>query len=299
MTRRVLVTGATGFIGGHLARALIEHGWSVEGLSRSAIPHLTGDVKWHRLPSTARELAPALGGLDAVIHLAAAVAGSRSSPVTDTELVDGNVRTGAVILEAMRMAGTRRLINASTVWKYRNGHRLEPANRYAATKIAFEVLIGHAVAADGLEATTLELADTYGPKDHRPKLIPLLLDAARLNAPIALGSRNQPIAPVHIDDVVRGFIEVIEPVVTGGHIDGSNVGHVRCALLPRASMTVEDVVETVHEVTGGRPAVSFESLAPVAAGPTRLGSPHPAPPGWRPRIGLHDGIASLWREIAP
>lgn len=295
MTGRVVVTGASGFVGSHLVGTLVDNGWTVDAISRSMPGRQEGPIRWLRMPDTADALAPLLIDTDVVVHLAAAVSGSRDASVSDAELVDSNVRLGAVLLEAMRLAGISRLVNTSTIWKYRDATQLMPANRYAATKVAFEVLIDHAVACDGLEAVTLELADTYGPGDTRPKLIPLLLTAAREETHLALGSREQRMAPVHIDDVVGGFVDVIGTLLD----TGLPVGHRRHSLMPDETTTVGTVVTTLHELTGGRPKVDFDALAPIGAGPQQLGSPRPGPPGWRPRIGLRAGLDALWQKDEP
>jgi len=299
---RVLVTGASGFVGTHVVEGFAATGWTVLAGSRnppvparrSSSPE-PGRVSWVRFTPEVHEMAQALVGVDVVVHLAAAVAGSRTHPMQTAALVDGNILFGAILLEAMRGADVGTLVNASTVWKYRDGRRVAPVNRYAATKLAFEVLLDHAADEDGLTVHTLELADTYGPRDTRPKLIPQLLHAARERRLVELGAADQPVAPTHITDVVRAF------VVSATTATAWDAAHDRHAVLPDRSgppLTVGAVVDTLRSVTGGVPDVAYDRLPSPVASPDVVGSPHAPPPGWHAGITLPEGLRALWTESA-
>jgi dihydroflavonol-4-reductase len=110
---KLLVTGATGFLGEHLCRVLVEQGHSVRGLARSRsgvladlkVDHVRGDVL------EGDELARSLGGVDAVFHLAGAVSRDPDDAQRMMRLhVDGTRR----VLEEMAKAGVKRMVLAST-----------------------------------------------------------------------------------------------------------------------------------------------------------------------------------------
>ena len=85
------------------------------------------------------------------------------------------------------------------------GEAYRPLNLYAATKQAFSDLMAYYTDAGLLRAVTLVLSDTYGPDDHRPKVLNLIRDAALKGETIALSDGEQDYDVVHIDDVVRAF----------------------------------------------------------------------------------------------
>jgi nucleoside-diphosphate-sugar epimerase len=166
MTGPTLVTGASGFIGGHIARRLAAEGRPVRALVRATsdtsglagIERATGDLR------DAPSLARAADGCAAVVHCAALV----SDWATVEEIAAANVAGTARLLDAGRAAGVRRFVHISTTDVY--GHPGVPAvdesrppgpfrNWYAQTKLQAEALVRGA----GLEAVIVRPATVYGP----------------------------------------------------------------------------------------------------------------------------------------
>jgi nucleoside-diphosphate-sugar epimerase len=201
LPRAVLVTGATGFLGGHVCRALVARGVAVRGLGRRVDAALPEGVE-PRLAAgldDAAALAQALAGVEGVVHLAAHVH-QRSIPATGGVEADRfhaiNVDGTRTLLDAAMAAGVRDFVLASStkaVGEGRDAAYTEdtapaPADAYGATKLGAERLVR--ARSDRLHAPVLRFPLVYGPGMKGNAL--RLFDAVARGTPMPLGAvRNR------------------------------------------------------------------------------------------------------------
>lgn len=207
---RVLVTGATGFLGGAAARHLAANGWEVWGLGRAerALATLRDDgitpLRFDLAGDAPESLA--LPQIDAVVHSAALCA--PTGPYGRFEAA--NVKGTATALEIARQVGCRRFVNISSSTVYfamRDQESLpetaplpSPFNAYAATKAKAEELVHRAT---DLGPITLRPRGIYGAGDTT--LLPRLISAARRGPLPEFRAGQAAIDLTHVSDVVRAI----------------------------------------------------------------------------------------------
>lgn len=206
---RVLVTGATGFTGGHLARALAAGGDWVRALTRSPAPGLeadgietvAGDL---RDPAALRRAA---AGVEVVFHIAAIY---RQAGLRDEEYRAVNAAAVRTVIEAAAAVGARRVVHCSTVGVHGDITRppanedapLKPGDIYQVTKLEGERIAREAAERTGVEVVIARPTGIYGPGDRR--LLKLFRGVARGRFPV-LGSGRIFYHLTYIDDLVAGF----------------------------------------------------------------------------------------------
>jgi nucleoside-diphosphate-sugar epimerase len=218
--KTALVTGATGFIGGHLIRELVRLGWKVNALTRNVSTHpvLAECVTWHTYQGDYASVshAVAISKPDVVFHLASLFL-SEHKPDQLDHLIDSNLRFGMHLLEAMRQSNIKHFINTGTSWQHYNGAVYDPVNLYAATKQSFESIIDYYCNVHNFSAVTLKIFDTYGPTDNRRKLVTLINEAIKNQTELEMTDGNQSIHLVEISDVTKAFIKGTELKNSGEH----------------------------------------------------------------------------------
>jgi nucleoside-diphosphate-sugar epimerase len=293
---RALVTGATGYIGSHVARALAASGWAVAGLTRKPVSAAgAADSNGIRLYSVSESFATVRDAVESaapniVFHLAA-LSIANPSPADVDSMIRSNVLLLAQVAEAMRETGSRSLINTSTYWQFASDGSVRPLTLYAATKQAAESIIDFHVGR-GLRAVTIILHDVYGPIDPRPKLLSQLAAIDPDAAPMDLSAGTQIVDYVYIDDVARAFVDAATRLLTN-----PSAAHERFVVRGQRPLALRSVVEllaTTRGVTlplnwGGRPSRDYDIQVPWLGGlPV---------PGWRPEVTLEEGLARLVRSV--
>lgn len=288
-----LVTGATGFIGGHLARRLVREGWQVHIVSRSGshlpdapeFEHVTNHV--HDGSTEDMVACVAQAKPDVVFHLASLFLSQHTTKDIDS-LIQSNVLFGNQLLEAMKVNELNCLINTGTSWQHYNNEDYNPVCLYAATKQAFEAILEYYIQACGVKAITLKLFDTYGPDDPRPKLFSLLNKAAISGESLDMSAGEQLIDLVYIDDVIEAYV-----IAAHRLLNNDVQHHEHYAVSSGQPIRLRDLVQLYSEVFengitvnwGAKPYRFREVMNPWGRG-CSIG-------GWIPKFTLENGMKKM------
>jgi nucleoside-diphosphate-sugar epimerase len=287
---RALVTGATGFVGSHLTRALVARGDDVHALARASarrerLADLTDGVTFHEDPGGVLDDVVTAARPDATFHLATHFV-AEHAPDDVASMVAANVAFPTRLADALaRVAPGARFVNAGTAWQHVGGARYRPKNLYAATKQAFEdVLAAYAVRGE-LQCVTLDLYDTYGPDDPRGKLVDVLVRALRTGEPLAVGSGRPLLDLVHVRDAVAAFCVAAEqPLGPEATVYAVSSG---------APVTVRELVDVLADVAGKPVPVQWGARPDRAGDMVTYWDTGLPLPGWAPAVDLRTGLAEL------
>ena len=293
---KVLLTGATGFIGSQLAQRLIAEGHEVAivvrpesqlNILQAVLPRIhqvhVYDGCYSSLLHALQEAQP-----EVVIHVASLFL-AQHKPEDVARLVESNLNFPTQLLEAMSQLGIKQLINTGTSWQHYQNEAYNPVNLYAATKQAFEMLLAYYVEAQGFKAITLKLFDTYGPGDTRPKLFSLLRKTARSGETLRMSPGEQLLDLVYIDDVLDAYMLAMArlPEVTKANI---------YAVSNPASLSLRELVRIYGETVGRPVSVEWAGLPYRPREVLEPWTGHELVPGWLARVALADGIVRMEQD---
>lgn len=289
--RPVLVTGASGFLGRHLARRLLGHGARVHATTRTAraVGLAQSGQLWHECdvsdPEAVSELVQRVRP-EVVFHLASRVEGRRDRALA-LPMLESNTRAAIAIMDAAQRLPGCRVVLAGSVEEPRDGDA--PCSPYAAAKAATTSYAQLYAAQWRLPVTVLRIAMVYGPdQPDQTKLVPYSIRCFLEGKVPQLTSGTRPIDWVYIDDVVDAFLAAAtSPLASGLVADiGTGQGH-----------SIAEVVTQLGQLTGHRGPLRFGTRVDRAHDVAHLADPRPAAQalGWRPHTGLADGLARTVR----
>lgn len=226
--KKVLVTGADGFIGSHLTETLVERGYDVRAFTfynsfntwgwldflpdeiKKEIEILPGDI---RDPNGVRN---AMAGIESVFHLAALIAIPFSYHSPDS-YVDTNIKGTLNVLQAARGLGTDKVLITSTSEVYGSAkyvpidesHPFQGQSPYSATKIGADRLAESFYRSFSLPVSIVRPFNTYGPRQSARAVIPSIISQLLTGTKeLHLGSLTPTRDFNYVKDTVNGFIEI-------------------------------------------------------------------------------------------
>jgi NAD dependent epimerase/dehydratase len=314
---KILVTGADGFIGSHLAEALVnrsakvtalclynsfdKHGW-LDDLPEPVRANLT--VRRGDLRDTAFVRRIALGQ-DIIFHLAALIA-IPYSYVAAQSYVETNVLGTLNLLEAARESGVGRVIHTSTSEVYGTAltlpiaedHPLQGQSPYSASKIGADMMAEAFTRSFDLPVAILRPFNTYGPRQSERAVIPTVIRQALdpSCATISIGDASTVRDFTFVDDTVAAFLAVgLAPDIEFGRAYNAGSGK---------AVSVAEMIDLVSDVTGCSKSVELDAermrpqnseVRALLADYSRLATVV----GWRPRVDLREGLTrtiAWWRD---
>ncbi len=307
--RRVLVTGASGFLGGHLCEALLLQGAHVRALVRyssssrgSGMARIAGGGDGGDLEvmlGDLRDLAAvqrATGGVDLVVHVGGlgCVPYSLEDPLTYVEV---NVRGTAHVLQAARDADVERVLLMSSSEVYGNPrynpvdelHPLQPRSPYAASKLAAEHLAASYHASFGLPVTTVRGFNVYGPRQPERNLVPTLVRQALDGDEVLTGRLDSVRDYVYVTDAVDALLRLAgAPAAVGGTFNvGSGLGTTADDLIALLGKVMRKELRARSDPALVRPrGLQAQRLI---ANPDAV-CRHT---GWRPKVPLDQGLREV------
>jgi NAD dependent epimerase/dehydratase len=304
--RPVLVTGAGGFIGGHLAARLVAEGARVRGFVRYNSRGDRGTIDWLE-PEVAREIevvagelrdaesvARAVEGVDIVFHLGAQIA-IPYSYVNPRDFFEVNALGALNVAHAALRTGVQRVIQTSSSEVYGSArtvpiteqHPIEPQSPYAASKVSADKLMDSFHRSYELPVTVLRPFNTYGPFQSARAIVPTIISQALAGSTLRLGSLHPRRDLTYVADTAAGFVAVAQ---AGDQVVGRTL-----QLGTGTDVSIGELVQLVAELVGKELTVELDPdrVRPSKSEVERLiSSPALAAEltGWTPAVTLREGI---------
>lgn len=245
--KRIALTGATGFLGGHLTRRLLDEGHEMAILARDAgkarlfegnvVRTVVADI------TDRAAVAELVAGADCVVHLVSNFRTASGPPESYRRINVDGTRT---VLEAAREAGVRRFVHCSTIGVH--GHvahtpadedaPFNPGDLYQETKLEAEQLCRRMISETDMEIVIVRPCSMYGPGDMR--MLKMFRMLARRTF-LMVGPCRENFHAVYIDDIVDGFLRAIATPGIGGEtfiIGGDSY------------LTLKDYIQTAAKAVG-------------------------------------------------
>jgi NAD dependent epimerase/dehydratase len=303
--KKVLVTGAGGFIGSHLTERLVRDGASVRalvhynsrndwGLLEMLAPEVlknveifTGDVQD---PFSVRK---AVKGNDLVFHLAALIAIPYSYNAPQS-YVTTNVQGTLNVVQACLDENVGKVVHTSTSETYGTAlyapidekHPLQGQSPYSASKIGADKIAESYYLSFGLQAATIRPFNTYGPRQSARAVIPTIISQVLSGGPLKLGSLHPTRDLNYVEDTVDGFIKVAQSEKSAGQV--INVGS-------GSEISIGELAKKIMKIIGAEVEIMTDDqrIRPEKSEVGRLlcdNNKARELAGWQPRVGLDEGL---------
>jgi nucleoside-diphosphate-sugar epimerase len=303
--KKILVTGASGWLGAEIVRTLLGRGDAVVGADLAISPTLAGIAagnsrlstavvdlgEWHQVLRLFTEHRP-----QAVVH-AAAVVGVVAAADIPIKALRVNVEGAINLFEAMRAVGVKRVVHISTEETYGDfqsplideEHQQKPVSVYGVTKLAVEHY-GRVYSRDhGLECINVRTCWVYGPDLPRLRVPRTFIEAALRGQPYHLSEGGElAVDQVHISDTVAGVLLALDKrhhrydsynIATGQAPTVAEVAEIVNRAVPGARITVGSSGAYAH---GGTVRSAVKGALDIARATAEL--------GYRPRYDIRRGI---------
>jgi NAD dependent epimerase/dehydratase len=301
--KKILVTGAGGFIGSHLVEALVEIGANVRAMTHynsrgdigwldssavtSEIELISGDV------SDASFMQRAVQGQEVVFNLAALI-GIPYSYVAPDAYVRTNIIGTTNVLDACRSEGVSRLVQTSTSETYGSAvyvpmdetHPTQAQSPYSASKIAADALSYSYFSSFDLPVTILRPFNTYGPRQSQRAVIPTIITKCLAGQDVELGNLSPTRDMNYVADTVDGFIK-------SGEADGIfgeeiNVGSGSDISIGDLAIKIKDIIGNDVQIvsTQNRKRPGASEVTRLQAGNSKAKQLL----GWSPSHTLDEGL---------
>jgi NAD dependent epimerase/dehydratase len=304
-TKKVLVTGAGGFIGSHLCEALVNAGAEVTAMIRYTSRSDWGNLEF--LPGEMREALEVVAGniedsdfvgrqvkgKEVVFHLAALIA-IPYSYVAPLSYVRTNIEGTLNVMESCRSYGIEKIVHTSTSETYGTAlytpidenHPLQGQSPYSASKIGADKIVESYFRSFDLPVATIRPFNTYGPRQSARAVIPTVITQALTQNVIRLGALDPVRDLTYVKDTVRGFLAIAESPDTIGETLNVGIGK---------GITIGELAALISQLTGSEKAVVQDEkrLRPAKSEVFTLICDHNKASrltGWQPSYSLSDGL---------
>jgi UDP-glucose 4-epimerase len=293
--REVLITGAAGFVGRSLARALAARGMRVTGLDRVALPAAPPFTRFHAcdlLDDAALATFASEAAFDAVVHLAGVLPGNTQRG----EMFAINVGGTSAVLEHLARAGchvvlfSTGLVYGAQTAPFHEQLDCRPRDAYAQSKLAAEALVQASGRSNDSPVSVLRPSVLYGTGAPSGMLLVSLLSSLRKHEPFAMTAGEQQRDFLHMDDAATAVAAVLEQRAAGTF-----------NLASGASCSVRAAAELAASIAGVPELLRIGALAyrrsevfdyRLASGALQRAT------GWQPHVTLRAGLERMWREMS-
>lgn len=286
---KILVTGATGFVGQHLVSKLSKYNYKlvVRNISSnykngSQILYKTDDLEVFR--KRVKEYNP-----DVVIHLASFL--TSADDITNIKnIIDSNIFFTSILLESLKDTDVKIFINTGSFAEYYdNQTKPNPAYFYSASKLAVRPIIQYFKNIIGFKSINIIPYTIYGGKSKSKKVIDFIMDSTKSEIPVDMTSGEQVLDFIHVEDVVNFYVHCLENIELLKDGSDYHLGTGTGTSVKEIATFIENITSKKANINWGareyRPLDIMRAIAPINILEKEL--------NWKPKVSIEDGIKKI------